>query len=204
MALSLSSAPATEPVSVAEAKAHLRIDHAADDDYVEDFVIPAARRYAETITHRAFITQTWILRLNGFGRGGPIYLPRPPLVSITTVTYTDTAGTAGTAWAASSTGYTLEQPSGEMALHASIRPSYSQSYPSTRDIVDSVVITYVAGYGAASAVPIGIKHGILMLIEDLYRQRGGQIAGTISSRAAIAAESLLSPFIAHHYDLRFD
>ena len=202
MAISLSSAPATEPVTLTEAKSHLKVDFSADDDYIEDFVIPAARRYAETLTHRGFITQTWILRLNGFGGGGPIYLPRPPLVSITTVTYTDTAGTAGTAWAASSTGYTLEQPSGDHALHASIRPSYAQSYPSTRDIVDSVVITYVAGYGAASAVPVGIKHGLFMVIEDLYRSRGTQV--DTYSKAAIAAEALLAPFIAWKFDLRYD
>lgn len=202
MALSLSSAPATEPVTVAEAKAHLRLDHSSDDDYLEDFVIPAARRYAETLTRRAFITQTWILRLNGFGGGGPIVLPKPPLVSITSVTYTDTAGDSQT-WAASSTGYVLEQPTGEHAMHASIRPAYGVSYPSTRDIVDSVVITYVAGYGAASAVPIGIKHGLLMLIEDLYRNRGSEIDGS-RSRVALAAEALLAPFIVDRYDLRFD
>jgi len=78
------------------------------------------------------------------------------------------------------------------------------SAPSTRDVVDSVVITYVAGYGAASAVPVGIKHGVLMLVEDLYRQRGSQIVGTISSAAALAATALLAPFLAHRYDLRFD
>ena len=204
MALSLTSAPATEPVTLAEAKDHLRVFHGDDDSYISNFVIPAARVWAETVTHRAFITQTWVLKLNGFGCGGPIYLPRPPLVSITTITYTDTAGTAGTAWAASSSGYTLEQPSGEHALHASIRPSYSVSYPSTRDIVDSVVITYVAGYGAASTVPKGIKHGMLMVMDDLYRQRGSQVTGTIQTRALVAAESLLSPFIAHRYDLRYD
>lgn len=203
MALSLTTAPATEPVTVAEAKAHLRLFHADDDDYLEDFVIPAARRWAETLTHRAFITQTWKLRLNGFGCGGPIYLPRPPLVSITSVAYVDTAGDTQT-WAASSTGYTLEQPSGEHALHASIRPSYSITYPSTRTIVDAVTITFVAGYGAASTVPVGIKHGLLMLIDDLYRQRGSEIIGTTLSRTMLAAESLLSPFIAHRYDLRFD
>src|SRR3990167_2514541 len=192
MALSLSSAPATEPVTLTEAKAHLKVDHAADDDYIEDFVIPAARRYGETLTHRAFITQTWVLRLNGFGCGAPVLLPRPPLVSVTSVAYTDSNGDAQT-WSAGSTGYTLESPSGEHALHASIRPSYGESYPSTRNIVDSVVLTYVAGYGAASAVPVGIKHGLLMLIEDLYRQRGSNLQGP-SSRAAIAAEALLAPF----------
>src|SRR3990167_2799611 len=202
MALSLTSPPATEPIALADAKAHLQIDHAAEDDYLEDFLIPAARRYAETLTHRSFITQTWVLRLNGFG-GGPISLPRPPLVSITSVAYTDTAGTSQT-WTAGADGYTLESPTGEHALHASIRPSYGVSAPSTRDVVDSVVITYVAGYGAASAVPVGIKHGVLMLVEDLYRQRGSQIVGTISSAAALAATALLAPFLAHRYDLWFD
>lgn len=204
MALSLSSAPATEVVTAAETKAHLRIDHAADDDYVTNFVIPAARRFAETLTHRSFITQTWILRLTGFGGGGPIVLPRPPLVSVTSVAYTDSAGASQT-WAASSTGYVLEQPSGEHAMHATIRPAYGETYPSTRTIVDSVVITYVAGYGAASAVPVGIKHGVLMLCEDLYRQRSSAVEGrVVTQKAAIAAEALLSPFIAHRYDLRFD
>ena len=203
MALSLTVAPTSEPISVDEARDHLRLFHSDDDAYLENFVIPAARRWGETFTHRAFVTQTWVLRLNGFGGGDPIALPCPPLVSITSVAYVDTAGTSQT-WAASSTGYTLEQPSGETALHASIRPSYGVVYPSTRNLVDTVTITYIAGYGAASSVPVGIKHGLLLLLDDLYRQRGSQITGTITSKAALAAESLLSPFVAHKYDLRFD
>lgn len=204
MAFSLSTAPTVEPVTVAEVKAHLRVFHADDDAYLQDFVIPAARRWAETFTQRAFLQQTWILRLNGFGWGGPIVLPRPPLSSITTVAYTDTAGDAQT-WAALSTGYLLERPTGETALHGSIRPSYSQVYPSTRDIVDSVVITYVAGYGsAATSVPIGLKHAVLMLVDDLYRQRGSEIVGTSATPALRAAESLLAPFVAHRHDLRYD
>jgi uncharacterized phiE125 gp8 family phage protein len=202
MALSLSSAPATEPVTLAEVKAHLRVDHTADNDYIEDFIIPAARRLAETMTHRAFITQTWILRLQGFGLA-PIYLPRPPLVSITSVAYTDTAGDSGT-FSSGATGYLLEQPSGEQAQHASIRPAYSVSYPSTRDIVDSVVITYVAGYGAASAVPKGIKQAVFMLTEDLYQNRASQVIGKSISTAAMTAEMLLKPFVVSRFGLRFD
>jgi len=201
MALSLSSAPATEPVTLAEAKTHLRIDHTAEDDYIEDFLIPAARRYAETLTQRAFITQTWVLRLNGFGVD-PIFLPRPPLVSITSITYTDISGDSQT-WAASSTGYVLEKPVGEFAMNASVRPAYSYSYPTTRNDVDSVVLTYVAGYGAASVVPMGIKQGVLMLVDDLYSHRGSR-TDKPSVPAAIAAKALLSPFVAYRYDLRFD
>lgn len=200
MAISLTTAPATEPVTLAEAKSHLKVDHAADDDYLTNFVIPAARRYAETLTHRAFITQTWVLKLNGFARD-PITLPRPPLSSVTSITYLDSNGDSQT-WATSE--YTAEKPTGEHALHGQVWLAYGKTYPSTRGVVDDVTVTFVAGYGAASAVPIGIKHGVFMLVEDLYRQRGSQILGMISTKAAIAAESLLSPFIAHRYDLRFD
>tara|TARA_R110000744_G_scaffold52498_3_gene112492 strand:- start:2631 stop:3239 length:609 start_codon:yes stop_codon:yes gene_type:complete len=202
MALSLTSAPETEPVTAAEAKDQLRVDVTDDDDWLNNFGIPTARRIAETFTHRALITQTWVLRLTGFG-GRPIYLPRPPLVSISTVAYTDSAG-AAQAWAESGTGYDLEQPTGEQALHASIRPAYGESYPSTRNEVDAVAITYVAGYGAASTVPVGIKHGILMLIADLYEQRRSEVLGTSRSKTYLTAESLLSPFRADRLDLRFD
>jgi|TARA_R110000787_G_scaffold30816_4_gene82298 uncharacterized phiE125 gp8 family phage protein len=201
MALSLSNAPATEPVTLAEAKTHLRIDHTAEDGYIEDFVIPAARRYAETLTHRAFIAQTWILRLNGFGVD-PIFLPRPPLVSITSIAYTDISGDSQT-WSASATGYVLEKPAGEYAMNASVRPAYSMSYPTTRNDVDSVVLTYVAGYGSAGVVPVGVKQGVLMLVDDLYSNRGSR-TDKPSVPAAIAAQALLSPFVAYRYDLRFD
>ena len=203
--LSLVTAPTVEPVTVAEAKAHLRLFHADDDAYLEDFVIPAARRYAETLTTRALLSQTWSLKLSGFP-GGTLVLPHPPLSSITSVQYVDSAGTTQT-WSESSSGYQLQKPTGELALHGSIRPAYSQSYPSTRGIVDAVTITFVAGYGTtATTVPIGIKQGIFMLIEDLYAQRGSHGNGPMasSSRAMIAADMLLSNFCAYRDDLVYN
>ena len=199
--LSLSTAPTVEPVTTAEAKTHCKVDHAQDDDYFANFLIPTARNYAETFTDRAFLTQTWILRLQGFG-SGPIILPKPPLSSVTSVTYLDSAGVSQT-W--STDFYDLEQPTGQHALHGSIHLEYGETYPSTRGVVDDVTITYVAGYGAAAtAVPAAIKHAVLMLIEDLYRQRGSQILGTTQTPALMTAERLLWPFSAKRYDLRYD
>ena len=63
----LVSAPATEPVSLAEVKSYLRIDGTADDA-VLTILIASARRSAEEYTKRAFITQTWQLTLDRFGR----------------------------------------------------------------------------------------------------------------------------------------
>ena len=201
MALSLTTAPTVEPVTLAEVKAHLHIDHTADDDYIEDFVIPAARRYAETFTRRAFLQQTWTLKWGGFG-ADPIVVPRPPLSSVTSITYLDSNGDSQT-WA--STKYTIEAPSGEYAQHGQVWLAYGQSFPTTRGVVNSVTVTFVAGYGtAATSVPVGIKHGVFMLCEDLYRQRGSAIVGTIISQALITAERLLMPFRCERYDLRFD
>ena len=201
MALSLSVTPTVEPVTLAEVKAHLRVTHSEEDSDIEDFVIPTARQLAELATGRALIDQTWILRLWGFGTN-VIVLPKPPLDSVTSIQYVDNEGNTQT-WAASN--YTVETPSGELGLHASVQPAYNEVYPTTRNVIDSVTITYVAGYGTvASSVPAGIRKAIMMFCEDLYSQRSSQIMGSARSPATITAESLLTRFAAPHYGLRFD
>jgi len=87
MGLSLVTAPATEPLSLAEIKAHVRVV----DDNENDLLVTlglAAREFVETFTHRAIITQTWALQLDGFpfqtlndtGVGtGAVLVPKPPL-----------------------------------------------------------------------------------------------------------------------------
>ena len=84
MSLSLAVGPATEPVTLVELKAQMKLDHTADDTRLAEMVIPTARQLAEAHTGRAFITQTWVLTLRGFGME-PIVIPKPPLVSITSV-----------------------------------------------------------------------------------------------------------------------
>jgi uncharacterized phiE125 gp8 family phage protein len=117
--------------------------------------IAAAREYAETFTHRGFITQTWDLTLYGFPCSEDvIWLPKAPLVSVTSVSYVDTAGVTQT-W--SSTLYTVDAPVGPKARVGCIVPNYGQIFPSTRDVVNAVTVRFVAGYGAAAAVPSLIK-----------------------------------------------
>ena len=190
MALSQTVVPSTEPLTTAEvATQYLRIGHSNDNDEIGD-LIPAARQEAEAWTFRAFITQTWVLRLCAFP-DGPIVLPKPPLSSVTSVTYLDTAGDSQT-WASSK--YTVETPSGDYARHATIRPAYGEVYPATRGVVDSVTVTYVAGYGAASAVPEGIKRGV----GELCRQRYDGEPDTTPMPAVLA------PFRIWDASLRFD
>src|SRR3990172_9406936 len=109
MALALVTAPATEPVTRTEAKVHLRIESAVTaDDTLIDRLIIVARQLGEAHTGRAFITQTWDLKLDAFP-AGRIRLPKAPLSSISSVTYLDTNGASQT-W--DSGDYLVDAPAG--------------------------------------------------------------------------------------------
>src|SRR5262245_11776241 len=103
MALSLVTAPtdSMEAVTLEEAKKQCRQEGTSDDDaFIQGVLIPAALDRAEVATQRQILTATWDLKLNGFPCGSVIELPRPNLVTVTSVSYVDASGTTQT-WAAS-------------------------------------------------------------------------------------------------------
>ncbi len=136
--------------------------------------ISAARQNAERFTHRAFITQTWDDKRDGFpcwysDRGdyrGAIVLPKPPVSSITSITYLDTTGASQT-WA--SANYITDLPAGPTASAARIVPAYNVIYPQTYSVPNAVTVRFVCGYGAASAVPVDIKQAMELQIWDWWR-----------------------------------
>ena len=90
MALELVTAPTIEPVTLAEAKTHLRVD-GADEETLISGLIKTAREWCEGYQNRAFIMQTWRLYLDEWPEEY-IRVPRPPLASVTSIKYTDSAG----------------------------------------------------------------------------------------------------------------
>lgn len=172
MALSLVSGPAIEPVTVSDAKLYCRQD-IADDDSLFVTLIGSARRYIETFTRRALITQTWEYRLDEFPcndleERGVIELPISPVQSITSITYVDMNGATQT-W--SPTLYQTDLPSGPKPSRARIMPAYLQFYPIARCQFNSVVIRFVAGYGdRGSSVPDDLKTALLGLVSHWYNQ----------------------------------
>jgi uncharacterized phiE125 gp8 family phage protein len=150
--------------------------------------ITAARQYAETSTHRSLITSTWDLKLDGFP-SDDIWLPRAPLVSVTSVSYTDTAGAAQT-WAA--TNYSVEAPAGPECGPGRVIPNYGVYYPSTYGVPNCVTVRFVAGYGAASAVPAGIKSAMKLLIGHWWSNREG-VSAVNMTEVPLAVTSLLFP-----------
>jgi uncharacterized phiE125 gp8 family phage protein len=202
MALTLVTAPAQEPISLVEAKAHLRVD-TADDDALIDGLIRAAREHVETYTHRAPITQTWDLKRNEFPCGDVIWIPKAPLVSVTSITYVDTAGDSQT-W--SSALYTVDAPSGPMARQGLVTPVYGESFPSTRRQVNAVTVRFVAGYGSTTAasllaVPASIKAAMKILIAHWYGPgRTSVNVGNIVTVIPSTVDALLWPYKSFEYE----
>jgi len=157
----VTTAPASEPITTAEAKSQLRIDSSDEDTLVDNYVT-VARQTLETLTRRAFITQTITLKYDSFP--SRIRLPRPPSASVTSITYVDTDGATQT-W--DSANYVLDS----QVEPASIQPAYDVDYPNTRTQPNAVTVTYVAGYGSASDVPESIKLAVRLLVGTYYENR---------------------------------
>jgi len=179
--LSVSTAPTAEPVSVAEVKANAIIGIDDDDTLIEN-KIKAARELCEVFIKRAFVSRTLRLTLDQFP-AWEFYLPRPPLVSVTSVKYLDSDGTQQTITAADYTVDTYTEP-------GRITPAYNLSWPSGRVHTNAIEVIYVAGYGAATAVPQSIKDAISMTVTQWYANRGDEGDKHLSQLPA-AAKSLL-------------
>ena len=95
MALVLTSAPAVEPVTVAEAKAHLRIDHDSEDALIAGLIV-TARLHIEASLGLALITQSWSYRLDSWPAGGAVVLPLRPVQAIAAVRITAADATVAT------------------------------------------------------------------------------------------------------------
>jgi uncharacterized phiE125 gp8 family phage protein len=178
--LSLVTGPASEPLTTAEAKLQSRVDsdQTAEDALIDEYVA-GARQHFERQTGRQVITATWQVTLDRFPAGRtPIRLPKPPLLSVVSVTYTDTSGTTQT-WSADD--YQAVAPSGPYAAPGLLFPKPLKSYPSTYSGPAAVTVEFTAGYGAAAAVPEVVKDALRSIVADLYLNREAQIVGTIVS-----------------------
>ncbi len=121
-------------------------------------LIATARQMAEQALRRSLITQALDLYLDAFPLGAILL---PPAQSITSIVYTDTSGNETTLPADQYTTDCASQP-------ARILPAYATVWPPTRDQVNAVKVRFVAGYGAAAAVPACIKQWMLIKIAEMH------------------------------------
>lgn len=158
------TAPTDEPVTIDETKHFLRIDD-EDSDALIISLIKISREYAESVTGRALMTQTWKYYLDDFPSEDYIELPFPPLSSITHLKYTDTAATqtefSSTAYSADTAGVP-----GRLVL------GYNQTWPTaTLATVNPIEIQFVCGYGTPDDIPESLKQGMKIDIGNLFENR---------------------------------
>ena len=187
MGLTLITAPTVRAILLEELKDHLRIVGEDDLAYVDMMISAVMARVdgKEGILNRAILTQTWDLTLDDFPAADHISIPLPPLQSVTSITYTDTAGDSQT-WAASNYTVITDRLPGRVAL------GYQKTYPATQNIPNAVTVRFVAGYGDSwNDVPATLRLALMQLAAHWYENRDPVLIGTISAELPMHVESLL-------------
>lgn len=159
-----------EPISTAELKTHLRVDHSDQDAYLENLIV-AAREEIEASTWRALTLATRTIKLRGFPdhRSGwrvaagdqKIYLPFPPLQSVTSIYYLDENGASTLLDASKYVADSAHWP-------ATIEPAFGESWPATREHPAAVTITISSGYATAASVPKNLRHAVFLVCAELF------------------------------------
>ena len=182
------SPPAAEPLTLAEAKLHLRVDvDITDDDSLITALIVTARQQAEHRTGRALVSQQWRYAIDAFPVDS-LELPLPKLLSVQSVTYLDSAGTRQTL---ANTEYDVITDE----LVGRLIPAYGKSWPSCRERPGSVRVDYTCGYGAAADVPQSIKAWMLLAIGAWYENREALTSGQpVAELPRSFWNGLLDPF----------
>jgi uncharacterized phiE125 gp8 family phage protein len=210
--LKLVTPPAVEPVSLALARQHARIISSADDALISQY-IKAAREYCEHSTRRAFFNQTWKLTMDhlpffafwtGTGmatdrrdfwfwshwwRGYEIKVPKPSLVSVTEIVYTDPNGTPVTLDPSSYIVDSVSEPGQIVPQIGNFWPWGSQYVPG------GTHVTFVAGsYGDGETVdtcPGTVIQAILFLVSQWYSNPDGAANQQNNQRLYAAVDAML-------------
>lgn len=170
--------PTVEPITLAEARATLRLgsDETALDDDIE-LAITAAREWCENYTRRAYVQRTYELVLSCFPRDGVIELPMPPLRSVTSITYVDTNGDEQTLATSQYLVRTAREP-------GHVRTAYDVSWPDTHpQESEAVRVRYVAGYEAPAGSPTDYTYNVPAAVKRWLRMN---VATRIENPQALA------------------
>jgi uncharacterized phiE125 gp8 family phage protein len=188
--LRLITPPSIKPLTLTEAKAHLRID-TPDEDTLITLLIDAATTHVDGPTGflgRALVDQTWDLILDTFPLN-EILIPLPPLIQVTQVNYDDTAGVQHTLPTDQYTVDNAREPGW-------ILPTAPSAWPATFAGINAVRIRFRAGYvdltnSPPPDVPGDIKAAMLLMLGSLYANREQVVAGQAAVVLPWGADQLL-------------
>jgi uncharacterized phiE125 gp8 family phage protein len=193
MALRLITAPAVEPITLEEAKMHLRVDHSEEDAKIQT-IVRAARYMVDGrngYLGRALVTQTWELVIDHFPTN-EIKIPLPPLQQVISVKYDDTGG-------AEQSLTTSDYDVDAVSEPGWIVPAIGGWPTGVFQGINAVRIQFIAGYlpssdsppDLAANVPFDIKAAMLLHIGMMYASRESIVVGTNAMPLPQASEILL-------------
>ena len=179
----LIAGPAVEPVSLAEAKAWLRVDIDAEDAVIST-LITSARLVLEACTRLLFVEQTWKILYDSWPEGRQIHIPLAPFISLDALTTYDSAGDPV---AVPPADYRLDPaPIGARILFKAMPPQPGMD-------AAGIELRIKAGFGAAAAdVPAPLRQALMMLVARWFENRGDVAMDAATLPDGIA--SLVMPY----------
>jgi len=159
----LLAGPAEEPVSLAEAKAFLRLDSAAEDGLVTTLVA-AARLHVESLTGKALVTQSWRAVLDAWPADRAVGLPVKPVTALEAVRVFDETDDE----------HALDLDQFQLEPGRVLLPPAIEGVPSLRERL-GIEIDYVAGFGVAAEVPADLRRALLALVAHWFENRDAVI-----------------------------
>jgi uncharacterized phiE125 gp8 family phage protein len=183
MSAILITGPAAEPLSLAEAKSFLRVEHADDDALIGSFIV-AARSHVEALTRCALLAQSWRLVRDAWPRDGRLIARIGPLRAVTAARVFDASGHAS---AVDVGRFVLDVAAGVIASPAWSLP------PPGRDVA-GIELDVEIGFGVTSSeVPEPLRQAVRLLVAHMYDNRGVVAAGgAVLLPAGVAA--LIAPY----------
>ncbi len=187
MTAALITPPSIEPVTLVEAKAHLRVEMADDDDLI-GALITAARIHVEAATRRVMITQSWRLYRDDWPPSGSIDLTLVPIQSVDSVVVYDANGDPVTLDPAL---YQVDLAS--VPARLVLKSSAAGFAPG--QTLNGIEIDITAGYGSSGvAVPQPLRLAMMMLVARWYEYRDATAIGTVPATIAAGFDALIAPY----------
>lgn len=189
MNITRTTEPATETITLTEAKSHLRIVDDTDDDTYITTLISVARRAIEDMTGRTLIDTVFQQTARNWRPW--ISLARGQAHTISSITYTDTAVATQTVDPAD---YSIA-PFGDGLAQVAFAGDFAEPELYDHPVIDRIQIHFTAGYGATAAtVPEPLRQAVLYLLAHYYENRSPVGINVNATKLPFAVESLAAPY----------
>lgn len=184
MSAILLTAPAVEPLSLAEAKAFLRVEH-SDDDATIAALIAGSRIHVESRTRRALITQSWRLSADAWPENGRLRVVPGPLQQVTAARVYDFEGMA----------HDVDVQAFVLDKGASLLAFAPWALPAPGRVAAGIELDVTVGYGDAAAdVPEALRQAIRLLVAHWYDNRGLIAVGHQVAELPATVSALIAPY----------